>query len=159
MNRHIALETPPAANGHSRTAPPAQPDSHRVFVANRDEERQRRQVLAGRLREAVAGISCARLAQRTGWSAETVRRYLQGRAAPPATLLMVLAEEVGANPDYLLLGRGPVHLESSLTGPRQVPNRQIVDALYFLIAQHEGNGSPSSHRNGHLRHPPPLRRR
>jgi transcriptional regulator with XRE-family HTH domain len=142
--------------GHDRAAPiPEIPhrasgsEPFRDFVANREEERRRRLILAARLREALAGVSCAQLAHRTGWSAETVRRYLQGKAAPPATLLMVLAEEMGVNPEYLLLGRGPVYLEANLTEPRPVPSRQIVDALYYLIAQQEHDRQPEISHNGH----------
>ena len=94
-------------------------------------------MLAARLCDALAGVSCAKIAERTGWSTESVRRYLQGKASPPATLLMVLAERFGLNPEFLLLGRGPAHLDGDTSRPKPVPTREILDALYYLIAERE----------------------
>lgn len=109
----------------------------RAFVANCDDEQRRRRELAARLCDALQGVSCAKIAERTGWSTESIRRYLQGKASPPATLLMVLAERFGLNPEFLLLGRGPAHLEGADARPRPVSTREVLDALYFLVAEHE----------------------
>lgn len=123
--------------GLMRTTQGAATRSHpnRDFVANSEAEHERRLVLAARLREALKGISFTEIGRRTGWSTETVRRYLRGKASPPATLLMVLVDEFSVNPEYLLLGRGPAFLGQTLNETRPVSNRQLVDALHFLIAQ------------------------
>jgi transcriptional regulator with XRE-family HTH domain len=140
MNEATTAQQPRGHEGDLR--PPAsssaEPEKPRVFVAALNEERERRVVLAARMSEALQGVTCATIAERTGWGTETIRRYLQGKTSPPATILMVLAERFGINPDFLLLGRGPAQLDRFKSQPREVSKRQLVDSLYYLISQLEG---------------------
>lgn len=76
---------------------------------------------ADRLHQACdnAGISPGRarsgaLANRFGVSTEAVRQWLGGNAVPEVSRLMELADELGSNLDWLLMGRPP-----SVSGARE----------------------------------------
>lgn len=112
----------------------------RAFVSNGELEHERRLLVAARLREALDGIPRTQIARRTGWSKESIRRYMQGVVTPPVTLLMALHEEYAVSPSFVLLGRGPARATAEAPAPRAVSREQMLDALHYLIAQIEATG-------------------
>jgi transcriptional regulator with XRE-family HTH domain len=47
------------------------------------------------------------LSELTGFTHETIRRYVLGLVSPSALSLTVLCSSFGYSPDWLLLGKGP----------------------------------------------------
>jgi hypothetical protein len=91
----------PASSGlrlaHASARPMDPPPTPRVSGAS----------LSDRIRALCAGKTPQTLARMTGSSADSVRRYLRGAAAPP-DFLVRLAGATGVSLNWMLSGRGPI---------------------------------------------------
>ena len=77
------------------------------------------------------GWSQAELAQRIGVSVSAVGMYEQGRREPSLSLLVRLAQELGATTDYLLMGETP---DSDPAAAPELPSLTVrTEALMRLL--------------------------
>ncbi|HYE02020.1 MAG TPA: hypothetical protein VD963_02165 [Phycisphaerales bacterium] len=88
------------------------------------------EAVSARLRAVVAAYHYKELAKLLGLSGESTRRYLIGDP-PSVEFVMCVALNFGVSLNWILLGRGPIHLDESEPLP---PTRSYKDVLLERVA-------------------------
>ncbi|CAG1007810.1 hypothetical protein PHYC_03480 [Phycisphaerales bacterium] len=87
-----------------------------------------------RIGVACAGHTMAEIAKRTGWEAETVRRYLRRGHRPSVDFVAAVAERFAVSVRWLILGEGLMDRERSDTPVPRQPTE--MDGLLETLESH-----------------------